>query len=168
MNKEDLKKLMIAQMASGIIANPHVFSMYRDETENGKTIEDCVIRDAKLYVEKILSDDEKKEVKAEFPKRAQTGICDATGKQILDGDIIVYTRWWNTKDLDNIHEILPDLIANYFKYNQRISLHPVWWDEDIHTYCTDVIGDCDPLYKIESKYMYVVSNKYKDPGYYNH
>jgi hypothetical protein len=168
MDKTNIEKLMIAQIASGIVANPCIFSMYREEIENGKEIEDCIIRDAKLYVSKILDDDKEELMKSEFPKRAQTGLYDATGKQILDGDIIVYTKWWTKEDLDNISKILDDIIPNYSKYDQRISLHPVWWDEDIFTYCTDVYGDCDPLYKIEPKYMYVVSNKHKNPDYYNH
>lgn len=169
MDKTNIEKLMIAQIASGIIANPHVFETYKDELADGANIEDCIVRDAKIYVEKILNDNnDNKEVKSKFPKRAQTGIYDATGNQILDGDIIVYTRYWNQEDADNISKILDDIIPNYFKYNQRISLHPVWWDDDTASYCTDVFGDCDPLYKVESKYMYVVSNKYKNPDHYNH
>lgn len=101
-------------------------------------------------------------------KRAQTGILDATGRQILDGDIIVYTRWWQAKDIEHKDEILKDLVNNYDKYQEKIGLHPVFWDDDLHIFCTDTHSDRDPLYKIDTQYVYVVSNKIEHPELYNY
>lgn len=168
MDKTNVEKLMIAQIASGIISNPNVFETYKHELSNGANIEDCIVRDAKLYVAKILNDDTEELVKSEFPKKAQTGILDATGRQILDGDIIVYTKWWSRKDIEHKNEILKDLIDNYNKYEEKISLHPVFWDDDLRVFCTDIYSNVDPLYKIDQQYVYVVSNNIEHPELYNY
>lgn len=166
---EDTKNLMIANIVSGILANPNVFEIYKDETCNGANIEDCIVRDATIYVEKILAvKSETSETTEKRPKRAQTGILDATGRQILDGDIIVYTKWWSAKGIEHKNEILKDLISNYDKYEEKISLHPVFWDDDLHVFCTDIYSDVDPLYKIDPQYVYVVSNNIEHPELYNY
>lgn len=160
----DIRNMMVAQVLSGIVANEKI-------CHNREDFDDFIdeyVKMANVGVDKILNAKYHNVAKSEVPIRTKTGICDATGKEILDGDIIVYTRWWACKDIEKRDEILKDLIQNFKKYKDRISLHPVWFDEDMHIFCTDTHSDADPLYKIQTGYVYIVSNNIEHPELYNH
>lgn len=60
-------------------------------------------------------------------------------------------------------------VENYKeKYAGKIPLHPVFWSEEMHDYCSDVRGDEDHLWTYNLKYITVVTNKEKHPELCNH
>lgn len=96
--------------------------------------------------------------------RTATKFNDCKGKPIYEGDIFVYLKY---EDFDADH-VPEDLIENYSKYSNRVSLHPVFWDHDKTNWCSDVFGDADKLYTYDFTQVLVVSNNIEHPELYNH
>ena len=143
---------------SGLCANPTTTDMSSD------AIAECAIDVTTVLFEKIdklFEEKEEEAAKASGLMIGNTGLLDHNGNFIFDGDIFVYS-----KEVENIPE---DLVENYKeKYADRISLHPVFWSEDMHDYCSDVYRDEDRLWTYNSEYIFVVTNKEKHPELYNH
>lgn len=96
--------------------------------------------------------------------RTWTKFKDAKGNLIYEGDIFIYLKY---EDFD-INHIPEDLIENFGKYEDRVSLHPVFWDHDSNNWCSDVFGDCDKLYTYDFTQIVVVTNRIDHPELYNH
>lgn len=93
-----------------------------------------------------------------------TPFFDRNGVRIHNGDIFVYTKY------ESFENDTPpsDLIDNYQKYEDRVVLHPVFWDEDEKSWCSDVYGDCDNMSGYDFKYVVVLTNDKEHPELYNH
>lgn len=96
--------------------------------------------------------------------RTATKFKDRNGNTIYEGDIFVYTKY-SDFDADHIPE---DLIENWSKYEDRVSLHPVFWDHDKTDWCSDVYGDCDSISRYNFTQVVVVTNNIDHPELYNH
>lgn len=96
--------------------------------------------------------------------RTATQFKDRNGNTIYEGDIFVYTKY-SDFDADHIPE---DLIENWSKYEDRVSLHPVFWDHDKTDWCSDVFGDCDSISRYNFTQVVVVTNNIDHPELYNH
>lgn len=146
------------RVLSGLCANPSTTDM----TSDG--VAECAIDLTNTLfnkIDKLFEQKEEEEAKASGLMVGNTGLTDHSGKFIFDGDIFVYS-----KETEDIPE---DLVENYKeKYADRISLHPVFWSEDMHDYCSDVYRDEDRLWTYNSEYIFVVTNKEKHPELYNH
>ena len=107
------------------------------------------------------SDDETTEEKSE--NRKKTPFLDKNNVRIYDGDIFVYLKYTNFKN-----GVPLDLVENYSKYENEVELHPVFWDEDKKSWCSDVYGDCDCMESYDFDYVVVVTNRNEHPELYNH
>lgn len=143
---------------SGLCSNPSTTDM----TSDG--VAECAIDLTNTLfnkIDKLFEQRDEEEAKASGLMVGNTGLTDHSGKFIFDGDIFVYFE--DTKDIPD------DLVENYKeKYAGKILLHPVFWSEEMHDYCSDVRGDEDHLWTYNLKYITVVTNKEKHPELYNH
>jgi hypothetical protein len=96
--------------------------------------------------------------------RTATQFKDRNGNTIYEGDIFVYTKY-SDFDADHIPE---DLIENWSKYEDSVSLHPVFWDHDKTDWCSDVCADCDSISRYNFTQVVVVTNNIDHPELYNH
>lgn len=96
--------------------------------------------------------------------RTCTPYRDAKEAPIYEGDIFVYLKYG---DFDHDH-IPEDLIENWSKYEERVSLHPVFWDDDKTAWCSDVYGDADKMSGYDFTQVVVVTNNIDHPELYNH
>ena len=146
------------RVLSGLCSNPSTTDM----TSDG--VAECAIDLTNTLfnkIDKLFEQKEEEEAKASGLMVGNTGLLDHIGNFIFDGDIFVYS-----KETEDIPE---DLVENYKeKYADKISLHPVFWSENMHDYCSDVYGVEDHLWTYNSKYIVVVTNKEKHPELYNH
>lgn len=146
MNQEDLYRILLGQICSGMIASGR-----KDDNE--------ILEEAKSWAKVII----KEEYYDNKFERLYTGFNDAKGRQILDGDIFIYDEWkFKETGIPN------DLISNFEKYKDFICLHPVFWDKDKNTWCSDVYRDADNMRRYDFDRLYVVSNKIEHPELYNH
>ena len=112
-------------------------------------------------VDEIFTEKETEEARNSGIMVGNTGLTDANGKFICDGDIFVY--------LYENKAVPEDLIENYSKkYSKTIELHPVFWSEELHDYASDVFGDEDRLWTYSLDRVVVVTNKTEHPKLYNH
>lgn len=143
---------------SGLCANPSTTDM----TSDG--VAECAIDLTNTLfnkIDKLFEQRDEEEAKASGLMVGNTGLTDHSGKFIFDGDIFVY--------FEDAKDIPDDLVENYKeKYAGKIPLHPVFWSEEMHDYCSDVRGDEDHLWTYNLKYITVVTNKEKHPELYNH
>lgn len=148
MNQEDLYRILLGQICSGMIASGR-----KDDNE--------ILEEAKSWAKVIMKEN------YDFDKpveRKYIGFLDATGREIFDGDIFVYDEFLEFKG-----HIPEDLIENYNeKYAKYVSLHPVFWDDDYGMWASDVYRDVDRLGSYKFSRLYVVSNKIEHPELYNH
>lgn len=170
--KEELSNLT-AIVAAGICANP--FFDKHITTRNESVIVDYAMDIAMSIIRKA-----NERVNAEFAKEdlhrqkeealekihkdgEDTGFLDKNGRHICNGDIFVYVKY------ENIKEIPEDLVTNYEeKYSEKISLHPVFWSEDHHTWASDVYGDEDLFFHYKQEDIIIVTNNQEHPELYNH
>lgn len=153
MDRDDLYRLLVGIISSGYIANTEIRKFYDDHS---------ILREAKDWAAVIMSlNSEHMENRAnghEF-----TGFVDRDGHRIYDGDIFVDLK---QSDLKYVPK---DLIENYTeKYSSRISLHPVFWDEELGAWCSNVFNDADLLSRYLSNEIVVVTNNVEHPELYNH
>lgn len=149
MNEEDLYRILLGQICSGMIAS-------------GRKDDNQMLDEAEAWAKVIMK--ENYFGSKEFEKRKFTGFLDAYGNRILEGDIFVYDEF-----LELNGQIPEDLISNYNKrYANTISLHPVFWDDDHGMWASDVYRDVDRLGSYRLSRLYVVSNKIEHPELYNH
>lgn len=143
---------------SGLCSNPSTTDM----TSDG--VVECAINLTNTLfneIDKLFEQHDEEEAKASGLMLGNTGILDRNGNFIFDGDIFVYIK--------EVKDIPEDLVENYEeKYADKIVLHPVFWSEDMHDFCSDVYGDEDHLWTYNSEYIFVVTNKEKHPELYNH
>ena len=153
MDNDDIYRLLVGIISSGYIAN----------TDSRKCYDDGIIlRKAKNWAANIMTlrynHTENNGCGREF-----TGFTDRNGTKIYDGDIFIYL------DYTDLKYVPDDLIENYAdKYSDRVSLHPVFWDEDKGAWCSDVYRDSDYLAYYHSSSIVVVTNNIEHPELYNH
>lgn len=151
---------LAAKIMSGICANPCLNAHWKTQDE---AVEYALNSAEKIIIGANRKIREIKERAGKETDRESTGFVDATGKQILDGDIFIYNQWqFNGK-------VPEDLVYCYEeKYANTVCLHPVFWDEDEGMWASDVYGDCDRLGKYDFSKLFVVTNNVDNPELYNH
>ena len=156
---------LAAKIMSGICANPCLSVHWKTH--------DAAVEYALNSAEKIIIGANKRigEIKERAEKktnRESTGFTDATGKQILEGDIFVYKKYLPFKDAFERRYVPDDIISNWATYENTVCLHPVFFDEDKRCWASDVYGDADPLSSYDADEIVVVTNIVDHPEFYNH
>lgn len=152
----------VVKIVAGMCANPCL----KEHWPTSEEAADYAINAATNIFEKV--DDVFREKETEEARNSgliigNTGLTDANDKFICDGDIFVYC------DDDKTLIIPDDLVENYDeKYSKTISLHPVFWSEELHDYASDVFTDEDRLWTYSLDKVVVVTNKTEHPELYNH
>ena len=143
---------------SGLCSNPSTTDM----TSDG--VAECAIDLTNTLfnkIDKLFEQEDMEQARTSGLMVGNTGLTDHNGNFIFDGDIFVYS-----KEAEDIPE---DLVENYKeKYADKICLHPVFWSEDMHDYCSDVYRDEDRLWTYNSECIFVVTNREKHPELYNY
>lgn len=153
MDDNTLYRLLTAIISSGYIANE---TLYKFHGDNG------ILQESMTWARTIMGE---KFNHSEKPKQERefTGFTDRNGTKIYDGDIFIYL------DYTDLKYVPDDFIENYAdKYSNRVSLHPVFWDEDKGAWCSDVYRDSDYLAYYHSSSIVVVTNNIEHPELYNH
>lgn len=149
MNEEDLYRIIIGQICSGMIAS-------------GRTDDNQMFEEATCWAKVIMGEKYKEE--PTVAERKWTGFYDATGRKIFVGDIFVYDVW-----VFNKGGIPDDLIEHYQKkYSKAICLYSVFCDEDNGMWASDVYGVAARLSECHFDKLFVVTNNIEHPELYNH
>ena len=162
--KEHIMDLAVKIM-SGICANPCLNAYWKTQDE---AVEYALNSAEKIIIGASRKIREMKERAGNETNRASTGFIDATGKQILKGDIFVYKKYLPFKDPFGKQFVPDDIISNWSAYKNTVCLHPVFFDEDKRCWASDVYGDADPLSLYDANEIVVVTNVADHPELYNY
>ena len=152
----------VVKIMAGMCANP-CMKIHWPTSSSAVNYAIRVVKNIFQEIDMNFAEAEYDEAKESGLIAGNTGLTDANDKFICDGDIFVYC------DDDKTLIIPDDLVENYDeKYSKTISLHPVFWSEDLNDYASDVFRDEDRLWTYSLDKVVVVTNKTEHPELYNH